>query len=197
MANKLRAYSDSVTLTDFKEDLLNYPQYVDTAFFNPESRAIALRNLNNMTESQEKQFLSYLVCLDQTMSMPGAANANRFHKIPTALAGCIYLVTFPEAVADLTNDELCVLAKSAITESTSDYVELKEKIGKELLSIIVSRGEDHMYRSEFLDLAIDMLDGGATKSTVASFMKKTPLASLKQQAHDHIAQKIEEAYKYL
>lgn len=197
MANKQRAFTEIKTMADFKYELDTHPNYVFRAYFNSDSLEYALNGLNIMTDENEEAFLGFVHHIDKTLSMAGTAHGNRFHKIPTALAGAIFYAYCPETIEGLTYDEIAILAKFAIPETFDFYETSAAYFGKDLLATIHSIGEDFMYHSMYMELADYKLKQGQTKEEVTSFMKDNPLEQVKQEAFDYAQAVIEIAGRYL
>lgn len=181
MAESKRAYKDTKTIADLKEDFANFPRYVYQGYFDPESLNYALSGLDIITEENKEYFLEFVHHIDKTMSMAGTANANRYHKIPTILAAAIYYAYYPEKIEDLDYDELAVLAKHAIPEPFEFYQTSRTMFSKELLSTIHNLGDDFMYRSMYTELAEYKITEGKSPNEVTKYFKETPKEKINQE----------------
>lgn len=197
MANKQRAFQEVQTIADFKQDLTTYPRYVYKACLTNENVDYALNALNIMTEENEEKFLRFLHHIDRNLSMGGTAAANRYHKIPTALAGAIYFAYYPETVEELSLDEMTVLAKYMCPEPFDNYPAAVEHFGKELLGTIHSIGIDFMYRETYMNLANKKLEEGLPREEVTAYMTSKPIEELNQEAFEFEREELERVGKYL
>ena len=111
-----KAFDEIKTIKDFKKDIENNPRYANGTYMNQESLEYAFNGLRMLEDDGETTFMKFIHHVDKKLSMGGTANGNRYHKIPTILAGAIYLAYFSEEVADLTLDELTILSKHSIVE---------------------------------------------------------------------------------
>lgn len=182
MNKTMRAFAEIKTISDFKQELENSVEYVNGSYFNQETLETAITSLNSMPAEQQARFLSFIHHVDRTMSMAGAAKANRYHKIPTALAGCIYFAQFPETIKDLSYDELSVLARHSAIAPLAFYESAVEKYGQELLAAIVAKSEDYMYRGTYLALASQKISEGQSKEEVVNYITNMPLNELKEES---------------
>ena len=197
MAEQRRAYREVKTIADLKTDLNNYPKYVYQNYFNQESLNYALSGLDIMTEENQEFFLEFVHHIDRTMSMPGTANANRYHKVPTILAAAIYYAYYPEIIEDLDYDELAVLAKHAIPEPFDFYSTSRNIFSKQLLNTIHSLGDDFMYRSMYSEMAEDKISAGASPTDVINYFKTTPKEQINKEGFAFAENQIREGGYYL
>lgn len=197
MARTLKAFTSVKTINDLKNNLLEYPIYTERSFIDDSTLKLALHGLDVMDENISQQFIAYLHHVDTKMNCPGAANGNRYHKVPTILAGAIYFAYYPDTIADLNFDEIAILSKFSTVEPLSFYKQARNRWTKELLSQITSLSTDHMALSSFMELANLKLDSGMSSSQVTEYMGNTPPATLSQTAYDYIGEELEKGGYYL
>ena len=174
--------------------LLDYPHanYMDDASLQ---ESILLHA--KMTEEQKKYLLKFVKQVDRKLSFSGAARGNIFHKLPTILAGTIYIANHEDEIKDLTMDELIVLSRFSIVEPPGFYEGAVDYIGKELLSAVVEKHFDYTYQSAFLDYAESRIREGHTKEATAAYIRDIPIDDLKKETFEYERKLIEEAGKYL
>ncbi len=197
MAKKQKAYDEVTSIAEFKQDLLAYPQYTDTLFLTKDTLAMALTGLNNSTPEKEKDFLTFMHYVDSRLSMPGLANCNRFHKIPVILAGSIYINYYPETIADLTLEELRLLATYSVVEPPYFYPTATALVNKELLSAVINKTQECSYQTDFLEIAISKIKHGAPREEVIADFNETPLEKLEEESQAHTEEMFKEIAKYL
>lgn len=192
-----KAFDDVRTINDFKKDLESNPRYANGTYMNQEAVQYAFNGLRMLEDDGEQTFMSYLHQVDKRLSMAGTANGNRYHKIPTILAGAIYLAYFKDDISDLTLDELAILSKHSIVEPFSFYEINPNKYSKELLGTIKSISEDFMFSDLYMELADKKIEEGQTPHEISEYMKSTPIKALNQEAFDYVDQMIQEGGIYL
>ncbi len=192
-----KAFEGVKTINDFKADLENNPRYANGSYMNQEALQYAFNGLRMLEDDGEKTFMSYLHQVDRRLSMAGTANGNRYHKIPTILAGAIYLAYFRDDISELTLDELAILSKHSIVEPFSSYEMNTKKYPKELLGTIKSISEDFMFSDLYMELADKKIEEGQTPHEISEYMKSTPIKTLNQEGFDYVDQMIQEGGIYL
>lgn len=197
MSRKTRAYTDITTIEDLKRDIVAYPQYVDRGFLTLGTIQKALQSFNDMDEQTTTRFFNYLHHIDRRMSCPGTANANRFHKVPNLLIGAIYLTYYPDTVAQLNNDELMFLSSFSIPEPLSFYETATTTWTKDLLGTLSSLSDDYMQVLSYMEYANHKLDTGTSSEEVATYLRETPIETLKQETRDYETTEFEKGALYL
>lgn len=179
---------------DLYDKLLNYPHmnYMDDT-----SLEYAIRGLNEMDEKKQKQTLKFVRQVDRKLSMAGTARGNLFHKLPTVMAGCLYIQYFSDQIQDLTPDELIILARFSIVEPPSFYEGAVDYLGQDLLNAVVTKHFDYMFQTSFLDYAESKIKKGEPKDKVATYIREVPLATLKEETFEYERQILEEVGKYI
>lgn len=197
MANTTRAYTNIKTIEDFKNDLLEYPQYVNSALFQKVTLLKSIQALNAMDEETSQKFLECLHHIDKKQSCPGSSNGNRFHKVPTILASAIYFAYYPTSIEGLNYDEIAILSKYSIPEAIEFYQTASTNWTKSLLGEITSKSDDHMALSGYMELASCQMDFGSTPEAVAKYFHETPPQTLRQEVHIFTEKQIEKGGIYL
>ena len=174
--------------------ILDYPQ---TNYLNEETLHEAVLSHATMTDAQKKYFQKFVRQVDRKLSIAGAAHANVFHKLPTILAGSVYIANYGDSIKNLTIDELIALSRFSIVEPPSFYGIAVEYLGKDLLTAVTQKHFDYMYQSAFLDYAESKIRAGLTKEEAAEYIRETPIESLKAEVFEYERKLIEEAGKYL
>lgn len=195
--SKKKAFDQINSIADLRVELQENINYLTGYYLNSETLDAAIAGLNILTEQGQKDYLTFVHHVDKSLSLAGAAKANRYHKIPTIMAGLIYYAYYPSTITDLTLDEITILAKFSIVESLQFYENSVEYYGKPLLSTVASLSPDFMYRDGFMHLANKYLKEGTENSSVVTHFETTPLEDLKQEMFTYEQEIVKEVGKYL
>ena len=103
--NKTTNYEELVKLME--EEL----PYISKYYFNKDAYEQAIASFHTFDEEARKKIVAFANHVDSKMNFPGQAHKNRYHKIPTILAGSIYLDLYPEKVEELSLEELEIVLK--------------------------------------------------------------------------------------
>ena len=194
----LKVFNDIDTFLSLKDTifqlLLNYPQ---NNYMNETSQLEAINALQNMDEKQQEYFVKYVKHIDRKMSVPSAAKGNLFHKLPTVLAGSIYIGKYFEQTRVLTLDEIMVLSGFSIFEPIEFYQGAIPYLSKELLSSVATKHFDYTFQWLLLDYAASKINKGETKETVATYIKQTPIKQLTEESYEYEKQVLQEAGFYI
>lgn len=197
MANNTRAYTTVKTIEDFKSNLLEYPEYVDKNFMPKDLIQMSLQGLNEMDRETSTRFLTCLHHIDKKFSEAGAANANRFHKVPTILASAIYFAYCKDSIEGLSDDEIALLSEYSIPEPFNFYETAKTTWPKELLGAINSVSDDYMELQDYMLLADHQINEGTSKQEVITYFTETPHEIIKNTAFAYVAEQFEKGAIYL
>lgn len=192
-----KAFDELKTIKDLKKDIENNPRYANGTYMNQDAVGYAFTGLRMLEEDGEKNFMKFVHHVDKKLSMGGTANGNRYHKIPTILAGAIYLAYFSEEVADLTLDELTILAKHSIVVPFEFYETSPKTYSKELLGTISSISEDFMFADLYMELADKKIEEGQSPQEISDYMKTTPTEILNREGFDYVDSLIQGGSIYL
>ena len=192
-----KAFDELKTIKDLKKDIENNPRYATGTYMNQDAVGYAFTGLRMLEEDGEKNFMKFVHHVDKKLSMGGTANGNRYHKIPTILAGAIYLAYFSEEVADLTLDELTILAKHSIVVPFEFYETSPKTYSKELLGTISSISEDFMFADLYMELADKKIEEGQSPQEISDYMKTTPTEILNREGFDYVDSLIQGGSIYL
>ena len=192
-----KAFDELKTIKDLKKDIENNPRYANGTYMNQDALGYAFTGLRMLEEDGEKNFMKFVHHVDKKLSMGGTANGNRYHKIPTILAGAIYLAYFSEEVADLTLDELTILAKHSIVVPFEFYETSPKTYSKELLGTISSISEDFMFADLYMELADKKIEEGQSPQEISDYMKTTPTEILNREGFDYVYSLIQGGSIYL
>lgn len=192
-----KAFDELKTIKDLKKDIENNPRYANGTYMNQDALGYAFTGLRMLEEDGEKNFMKFVHHVDKKLSMGGTANGNRYHKIPTILAGAIYLAYFSEEVADLTLDELTILAKHSIVVPFEFYETSPKTYSKELLGTISSISEDFMFADLYMELADKKIEEGQSPQEISDYMKKTSTEILNREGFDYVDSLIQGGSIYL
>lgn len=192
-----KAFTEVETFEDFKQEIQNSINYLTSGYFDPQGAELSIKSLNDMDEKTQKQVLRFMRHIDRKLSTAGAAKGNRFHKIPTVMAGCIYLTYYPEQTKDLTLDEFTLLAKFSIVENPKFYGNAIEYLGKDLLTAVTEKHFDYMFQTGFLNYAEYKIRNGEDKVSVAKYVRETPLDKLSEETFEYERKIQMEVGKYL
>ena len=192
-----KAFDELKTIKDLKKDIENNPRYATGTYMNQDAVGYAFTGLRMLEEDGEKNFMKFVHHVDKKLSMGGTANGNRYHKIPTILAGAIYLAYFSEEVADLTLDELTILAKHSIVVPFEFYETSPKTYSKELLGTISSFSEDFMFADLYMELADKKIEEGQSPQEISDYMKTTSTEILNREGFDYVDSLIQGGSIYL
>ena len=192
-----KAFTEIETFDDFRLEIQNSINYLASGCFDQQSAELSMKSLNDMDEKTQKKVLSFMRHVDRSLSRSGANKGNRFHKIPTIMAGCIYLTYYPEQIKDLTMEELTLLARFSVVEAPEFYENAVDYLGQELLSAVSSKHFDHAVKISFLDYAESKIREGEDKKAVAAYVRETPIETLAEEANAYENNILTEVGKYL
>ena len=159
--------------------------YISKYYFHEDAIEQALASFHTQDEKTQAKIVAFANHVDKKMNFGGQAHKNRFHKIPTILAGAIYLDLYPEAVEGLTPDELEILAKHSITLPLMFYKSAPMYYTKELLAAIYQIGPDFMYRSGYMFLTEKYFEQGKTPEEITEYFLSTNTKDLLQESFDY------------
>ena len=159
--------------------------YISKYYFNKDAYDQAIASFHTLDEETRKKIVTFANHVDSKMNFPGQVHKNRYHKIPTILAGSIYLDLYPEKVEDLSLDELEILAKHSITLPLMFYKSSTMYYTKELLAAIYQIGPDFMYRSGYMFLTEKYFEQGKTPEEVTEYFLSTNTKDLLQESFDY------------
>ena len=166
--------------------------YISKYYFHEDAIEQALASFHTPDEKTQAKIVAFANHVDKKMNFGGQAHKNRFHKIPTILAGAIYLDLYPEAVEGLTPDELEILAKHSITLPLMFYKSAPMYYTKELLAVINEKGEDFMFKTDYIYLTEKYFKMGKTPTEVTEYFRKTPTEELTEEAFEYERKMMEE-----
>ena len=187
--NKTTDYEEF--LKEMKEQIPSMSKY----YFHEDSLPIALNAILTKDESTRKKILSFANSVDRKMNFASQAHKNRYHKIPTILAGAVYYSEYPDTIADLDNDELEILAKHSITLPISFYKQATMYYTKQLLRTIYEIGPDYMYRTGYMFLTEKYFEQGKTPEEVNEYFSNSDLKELLEESFEYERMTMEEAFK--
>ena len=164
--------------------------YVGKSYFIHDVYEQAIASLYVQDDITKEKIVGFANYVDSNMNLPTQANKNRYHKIPTILAGAIYLDLYPDKVEELSNEELQTLAKYSINLPLIFYKNATMYYTKELLSAINQISSDFMYQSGYMYLAEKYLAAGKTPTEIAKYLLETDPKQLFEELIDYETKKI-------
>lgn len=164
-------------------------------YFHSDSIEQAKASLHTLDPKTQQQILKFANHVDKSMNFGGQARKNSYHKVPTILAGAIYLDLYPEHVADLSSLELETLAKHSITLPLTFYKKSKMYYTKELLAAINAIGPDYMYRTGYMFLTEKYFEQGKTPQEVTEYFLTADRKSLLKESFDYELFLMQEGFK--
>lgn len=184
--SKSSLFKDVNNIEDLKELIKNDMDYICTrtnCFMNEESLEYAFQGLATFPETQEKKLISFLKRVDKVFYSPGSYKGNAHHKYPVALAGLIYYKYYPETIAKLTLDETILLSSFSFVEPFSFYAQSAQCYGKEMLSSIIEKTNNHPYDSMAIIMVANhkMKDDHKTKEETTEYIKQTSTEQLLEE----------------
>lgn len=178
-------------LTYMDELISDMSQY----YFHSDSIEQAKASLYALNPETQQKILKFANHVDKSMNFGSQARKNAYHKVPTILAGAIYLDLYPEQVADLSFLELETLAKHSITLPLMFYKKSKMYYTKELLAAINEIGPDFMYRTGYMFLTEKYFKQGKTPQEVTEYFLTADKKALLKEPFDYEYFQIEEGFK--
>ena len=192
-----KAFDHITTFQELIEDVKANMKYLTSGYFHEKGVEVAVQALTDMDERKQKQTLRYMKFVDSKLTMGGAANGNRFHKIPTLLAGCIYIAYHQDQIKDLNLDELAILSRFSIVELPEFYQTAVDYLGHELLTVVSDKHYDFMFQSGYMNYAESKIREGTPREVVTKEIKETPIKELSEKVFEWERELIQEAGKYL
>lgn len=194
--NKNIAFSDIKNFSDMKKEVENSMEYL-LMQFNNETLELALNGLKSSNEEVEEKTLQFMHYIDQIMSTTGSAHGNRFHKIPTLIAGYTYLKYYNEQIQDLSLDEFALLSRVSIGGDPTFYETAVDYIGKNTLSAIVNKHPVYYHQDKYICLVLKRLKENMSTSDAETFIRTTSVEELEKEADEDYKKILEEEGKIL
>ena len=185
MAKEKLIFNKTTDYNDFLEEMKRQIPEMSKYYMDEESLKVAIQSIQTVDEPTRKKILAFANSVDRKMNFGGQAHKNRYHKIPTILAGAIYYSEFPESVASLDVDELEILAKHSITFPISFYKNATMYYTKQLLRTIYEIGPDFMYRTGYMFLTEKYFEQGKTSEEINEYFKTSNLQELLEESFEY------------
>ena len=195
MAKEKLIFNKTTNYDEFLEEMKNQIPEMSKYYMDEDSLQVALNSINTKDEETRKKILAFANSVDRKMNFGGQAHKNRYHKIPTILAGAIYLNKYKEEIAALDDDELEILAKHSITFPISFYKQQTMYYTKQLLRTIYEIGPDFMYRTGYMFLTEKYFEQGKTSEEINEYFKTSNLQELLEESFEYERMTMEEAFK--
>ena len=195
MAKEKLIFNKTTDYNEFLEEMKRQIPEMSKYYMDEESLKVAIQSIQTVDEPTRKKILAFANSVDRKMNFGGQAHKNRYHKIPTILAGAIYYSEFPESVASLDVDELEILAKHSITFPISFYKNATMYYTKQLLRTIYEIGPDFMFRTGYMFLTEKYFDQGKTPDEINTYYKESDLKELLEESFEYERITKEEAFK--
>ena len=195
MAKEKLIFNKTTDYNEFLEEMKRQIPEMSKYFMDEESLKVAIQSIQTVDEPTRKKILAFANSVDRKMNFGGQAHKNRYHKIPTILAGAIYYSEFPESVASLDVDVLEILAKHSITFPISFYKNATMYYTKQLLRTIYEIGPDFMFRTGYMFLTEKYFDQGKTPDEINTYFKESDLKELLEESFEYERITKEEAFK--
>ena len=195
MAKEKLIFNKTANYDEFLEEMKNQIPEMSKYYMDEGTLQIALNSINTNDENKRKKILAFANSVDRKMNFGGQAHKNRYHKIPTILAGAIYCTEFTDTIKDLDNDELEILAKHSITFPISFYKTATMYYTKQLLRTIYEIGPDFMFRTGYMFLTEKYFEQGKTPEEINTYFKTSNLKDLLEESFEYERITMEEAFK--
>ena len=195
MAKEKLIFNRTTKYDEFLEEMKNQIPEMSKYYMDEDSLQIALNSINTKDETIRKRILSFANSVDRKMNFGGQAHKNRYHKIPTILAGAIYCAEFRDTIKELDDDELEILAKHSITFPISFYKTATMYYTKQLLRTIYEIGPDFMFRTGYMFLTEKYFEQGKTPEEINTYFKTSNLKELLEESFEYERITMEEAFK--
>ena len=195
MAKEKLIFNKTTDYNEFLEEMKRQIPEMSKYYMDEESLKVAIQSIQTVDEPTRKKILAFANSVDRKMNFGGQAHKNKYHKIPTILAGAIYYSEFPESVASLDVDELEILAKHSITFPISFYKNATMYYTKQLLRTIYEIGPDFMFRTGYMFLTEKYFDQGKTPDEINTYFKESDLKELLEESFEYERITKEEAFK--
>ena len=195
MAKEKLIFNKTTDYNEFLEEMKRQVPEMSKYYFNDETLPSALQAIATQDPNKRKKILAFANSVDRKMNFGGQAHKNRYHKIPTILAGALYYSEYPESVEDLDVDEMEILAKHSITFPISFYKQATMYYTKQLLRTIYEIGPDYMFRTGYMFLTEKYFDQGKTPEEVNTYFRNSNLKELLEESFEYERMIVEEAFK--
>lgn len=136
---------------------------------------------------------SYVSHIDKNMNHPSQVNCNAFIKIPTLLAGALYITEFPESIKNFSNDEIQTLSLYSTTMPLKFFEIANQYFSKELVEAINQKTDDYNGRSFLMHLTEKYFNIGQTPKQITVYYKNSSLDDLLEDFTNYmVEQEIDE-----
>ena len=195
MAKEKLIFNKTTDYEELLEEMKRQIPEMSRYYFHEETLPVAIASLSTQDPNKRKRILDFANSVDRKMNFGGQAHKNRYHKIPTILAGAIYYSEYPESVEELDADEMEILAKHSITFPISFYKNATMYYTKQLLRTIYEIGPDFMFRTGYMFLTEKYFDQGKTPDEINTYFKESDLKELLEESFEYERITKEEAFK--
>lgn len=195
MAKEKLIFNKTTNYEEFLDEMKRQIPEMSKYYLHEETLPVALQALATQDQKTRKRILDFANSVDRKMNFGGQAHKNRYHKIPTILAGAIYFSEYPDSVEQLDADEMEILAKHSITFPISFYKNATMYYTKQLLRTIYEIGPDFMFRTGYMFLTEKYFDQGKSPDEINTYFKNSNLKELLEESFEYERITMEEAFK--
>lgn len=178
MTKKLKLFDEVTTYDDVKNIIRENVNYLNNGYFNIESLTEGINSLNNLPLDKQSKVLKLVNQIDKTMSLPGSANQNSYHKIPTLLAGILYYDKYDNQISSYSLDEQTILAHYSITQGPTFYQSATKTYNKQIISCIAIKSKDLFTRDDLMFLTQQLIVEEKKGEEIIEYITSTPQDTL-------------------
>jgi hypothetical protein len=143
---------------------------INKSFFNCENLDEVFASLKNIDKEKEKKLLSYLKCLDKNLRNTSARSTNARQKIPTLLAGIIYITKYYNETLDYCLDDIMILSHYSAMEDMDFYLESTNILPKKILDLFKTKSPGFIIYDEYIEIVRDLYDEGYSEEEIITYL---------------------------
>lgn len=155
--------------------------------FIKEQFPIFLNCVINYNLEQEKLFVNFSKYVDKTMRSTGIKNKNLFHKIPTIIAGGIYIGRFYDRIKDCDFLYLMNISRFSSFSLVKEFASNLELITEEIFEVYKEKDIDYLAFPIFNQIVENMTDNGKSREEIIDFIRSKSLVELVMIIDEYIA----------
>lgn len=188
-------FSSKPNYSEVVDIVTEHVDYLSNGYFTSDVVARGVHDLKHIPSNRQKKFCEFVSYVDRSFAT-NFKNPNFYHKIPTIVAGSIYFTEYFSQVADLSKEEMSVLAKYSITHNNDFYEDAPDIFSKDVLQVIVSKTPDFFARDSLMFLFHNKLSTAIDKETLALEFENKPLHGLLEESFQKEEKIVEEELQH-
>lgn len=196
--NKL-LFKEATNYSEILEILDKNIEPVHIRRFFSETFTAAKKSLDTAKTDQQSciSIRSYASHIDKKMNHPSQVNCNAFIKIPTLLAGSLYITKFPDSIKGFSNDEIQTLSLYSTTMPLTFFEMASRYFPKELIEVVNQKTDDYNGRSFLMHLTEKYFNIGQTPKQITNYYKNSTLDELLDDFTNYMVEQEAEELKEL